>query len=209
MNIIKYNASAKLSETTSNKNNGLHTNAFNVSITSHTFENGMGTIEFNGDVTTIGDYAFYGSDITNIGIPKSVTSIGLQSFDSCVSLTSVTIPDSVTSIGQKAFYNCDSLTSVTIPDSVTSIGGSAFSYSGSLTSVTIGNSVTSIGEAAFTSCTILSSVIIIAATPPNLGTRVFDYNANNCPIYVPAASVETYKATSGWSTYASRIQAMP
>ena len=186
MNIIKYNASAKLSETTSNKNNGLHTNAFNVSITSHTFENGMGTIEFNGDVTTIGDYAFYGSDITNIGIPKSVTSIGLQSFDSCVSLTSVTIPDSVTSIG-----------------------GSAFSYSGSLTSVTIGNSVTSIGEAAFTSCTILSSVIIIAATPPNLGTRVFDYNANNCPIYVPAASVETYKATSGWSTYASRIQAMP
>jgi hypothetical protein len=30
-----------------------------------------------------------------------------------------------------------------------------------------------------------------------------------CIIYVPSASVDTYKAASGWSTYASRIQAIP
>ena len=28
-------------------------------------------------------------------------------------------------------------------------------------------------------------------------------------IYVPAASVETYKAASDWSGYASKIQAIP
>ena len=30
-------------------------------------------------------------------------------------------------------------------------------------------------------------------------------NTNDCPIYVPCGTVETYKAASGWSYYASRI----
>jgi hypothetical protein len=37
-----------------------------------------------------------------------------------------------------------------------------------------------------------------------LGSSAFSIT-NNCPIYVPSASVDTYKAASGWSTYASRI----
>jgi hypothetical protein len=41
-----------------------------------------------------------------------------------------------------------------------------------------------------------------------LGNNAF-YNTNNCPIYVPSASVNAYKSASGWSTYASRIQAIP
>jgi len=34
-------------------------------------------------------------------------------------------------------------------------------------------------------------------------------NTNNCPIYVPSASVNAYKTATNWSTYASRIQAIP
>ena len=77
-------------------------------------------------------YTGAGGDVV---IPAGVTSIGDYAFDGC-DLTSVTIPDSVTSIGSSAFYNCSGLTDVTIPDSVTSIGGNAFSYCYRLRDVT-------------------------------------------------------------------------
>ena len=134
----------------------------------------------------IGDYAFSNCTLTSVTIPNSVTSIGTSAFEACSGLTSVTIPNSVTTIGASAFNSCDGLTSVTIGESVTSIGNYAFNYCSSLTSVTVN-----------------------ATTPPTLlGNRAF-YNTNNCPIYVPSTSIDAYKSASGWSTYASRIQAIP
>jgi len=100
------------------------------------------------------------------------------------------------------------LTSITIGNGVTSIGTAVFQYCSSLTEIIIPSSVTSIGDGGFYSCNKLESITIMAATPPSLGQQTFD-NTNNSPIYVPSESVETYKAASGWSTYASRIQAIP
>ena len=135
-NIIIYQASSKLTETTSEKNPGLRTDAFNTSIQSHEFSDGKGTITFNGDVTSIGTSAFqYCSSLTSIDIPNSVTSIGSIAFNGCSSLTSIDIPNSVTSIGNSAFYDCSGLTSIDIPNSVTSIGNSAFSRCSGLTSI--------------------------------------------------------------------------
>ena len=126
---------------------------FGVNIVSNTYVDGKGVIEFDGDVTIIGDYAFhYCSSLTSVTIPDSVTTIGDYAFSSCSSLTSVTIPDSVTTIGIHAFAYCSSLESVTIPDSVTTIGVYAFFLCESLTSVTIPDSVTEIGEGAFALC---------------------------------------------------------
>ena len=123
-------------------------------------------------------------------------------------LKEVEIGDCTTSIGNGAFSGCTSITSIDIPDSVTSIGRYTFDNCSSLTSVTIGSGVTSIGDGAFTYCFGLASVTVNAITPPTLGTRTF-YKINNFTIYVPAQSVQTYKAATNWSTYASRIQAIP
>ena len=132
------------------------TDVFGANIVSNTYdaEKGCWVIEFDGKVTTIGDFTFYGcSSLTSVIIPYSITSIEEHAFEGCSSLISITIPDSVTSIGYAAFRYCSSLTSVTIPNSVTSIGGAAFVGCSSLTSITIPNSVTSIGSSAFSGCT--------------------------------------------------------
>lgn len=96
----------------------------------------------------------------------------------------------------------------TIPSDVTYIRPYCFRSCTNLTSVTIHENVTEIGQAAFYNCTGLTSVTVLATTPPTLGSNAFS-NTNNCPIYVPAASVETYKAATGWTSLASRITAIP
>ena len=150
------------------------------------------------------------SNLISVDIPSGVTSIGERAFWLCNSLTSANISSSVTSIGKEAFSNCSSLTSITIPSSVTSISDGTFASCTSLTSVTIPNSVTSIGNSAFSSIPILTSVTVESTTPPTIGTNIFSiYAGSTLVIYVPAESVEAYKTATNWSTYASRIQAIP
>ena len=215
----------------------LFTDVFGANIISNTYTNGKGVIKFDGpvtsvkfasyneeteeldsplistiqlpnSVTTIDSFAFSGcTTLESIKIPNSVTTIGDYAFAVCESLTSIAIPNSVTSIRDYTFYGCG-LTSVTIPDGVTIIGSSVFNECTSLVSVTIPDGVTSIGSYAFGSCTGLASIVCMPTTPPILSNTNSFYNTNNCPIYVPAASVDTYKAASRWSSLASRIQAI-
>lgn len=77
-------------------------------------------------VKSIGDYAFYNSNLTSVTIGRGITSIGKYAFTSCSSLKSITIPNSVTSIGSCAFLLCSNLKSITIPNSVIFIGSGAF-----------------------------------------------------------------------------------
>ena len=109
-------------------------------------------------------------------------------------------------IGKYAFQDCYSLTSVTIHDTVTSIGGWAFDNCSDLTSVTIPDSVTSISQQAFYRCLGLTGITVEATTPPTLEDETVFLNTNNCPIYVPCASINAYKAAEWWSDYADRIQ---
>ena len=190
------------------------------------------SVTIPNSVTSIGSSAFYGcSSLTSVTIPNSVTSMNKYVFYNCSSLTSVTIPNSITSIAQGTFYGCERMTSVTIPNSVTSIGPSAFYYCRTLSSVTIPNSVTKIGYSAFQNCWSLSSVVIPESVT-SIDSEAF-YNcdlgkvyclAENAPVtdnsafsseygyvydwaklYVPAGSIDSYKATSPWSKFGTII----
>ena len=179
--------------------------------------NTLKEIIIGNQVTSMSNYAVSSChSLTRITIPNSVTSIGERAISSCHSLTRITIPNSVTSIGDYAFAysglisvtfgensqltnissyafrDCLSLESIIIPNSVTSIGVQVFNGCLSLESIIIPNSVTSIGALAFNSCGSLTSVTVENATPPALSFGGFN-NTNNCPIYVPADSVQLYK----------------
>ena len=109
-------------------------------------------------VTSIGDNAFDGCDLTSIEIPNSLTSIGNQAFFGCYEMTSVTFGNSVTTIGSNAFSGCNGLTSIVFPNSITSIEDYAFWECSSLTSIEFSDSLTSIGDYAFYYCSSLISI---------------------------------------------------
>lgn len=111
----------------------------------------------DGDVTEIGDYAFYYMpNLKEITIPSTVTKIGKCAFAFCSSLDKIDIPSGVTSIGESAFEACSKLTSISLPESVTSIGSRAFAFCNTLESVIIKGSVKNIEKWTFKNCTSLS-----------------------------------------------------
>ena len=67
--------------------------------------------------------------------------------------------------------------------------------------------LTNVGEYVFNYCVGLTSVTFKAVVPPTM-TGDIALNYSSCPIYVPAASVNAYQTAPGWSSYASRIQAI-
>ena len=190
------------------------------------------SITIPNTVTTIGNSVFsYCTALSSITLPDTITSIGVNAFNRCGNLSSITLPSSITSIGggsfsytgltsmvwpsnvtsisQSAFSHCENLTSITIPNTVTTIGDSSFIDCTGLVSITIPSSVTNINGYAFLRCTGLTSITCEATTPPTLTVNLPFENTNDCPIYVPSTSVSAYQSASGWSTYASRIQAIP
>lgn len=168
----------------------------------------ISNIDLNG-VTLIGDFAFKNtSGFTSITIPSSVTSFGKSAFNKVSTLNSVTIDyASNATLGDYQFSG-SSITSLTIGTHPTSIGKGMFRGCTGLTSIVIPSNISSINQYAFKDCSGLTSITVESTTPPTLGSSVFD-GTNNCPIYVPPESVDAYKAASGWSNYASRIQAIP
>lgn len=106
-------------------------------------------------------------EITNFGVVEYIPqhAFGNLLGGSCP-LTNVTIPKTVKSIGLQAFTNCSALESVEMSNGVITIDNEAFAFCTSLTYIEIPNSVSFIGANAFSS---LKTVRMLAVIPPELG----------------------------------------
>ena len=168
---------------------------------------GLTSLTLSDNITSIGVDGFAGcKNLTSVIIPTGLTSLGETLFSNCTSLTSVTLHSGVTSIGNGTFSKCG-FSTISLPSSLTTIGKQAFQVNSNLLSLDIPSGVTSIGNSAFAYCSKLTSLTFHSTTPPTCGTNILD-DCKKCYIYVPAASVDTYKAASGFSTYADKIQAI-
>ena len=116
----------------------------------------------------------------------------------CGSMATV-IPESVTSIGDDAFRESQQLSSFMIPNWIYSIGERTFMFGG-LESVTIPSSVVSIGALAFAWNNKLESVIVESKTPLIISDNVFT-DQQNMTLYVPAGSINAYKAADYWKDF--------
>ena len=168
---------------------------------------GIKSIAFPDKLVSIGLCAFQCCNgLVELDLPSTVTIIESSAFFGCKNLKSLIIPAKVTSISSDLFSNCPNLESVTLPDGITSIGKDAFMACPKLLSISIPKNVTSIGSSAFRECTALTSAVINATVPPDGGNQMFE--GTNCPIYVPAESVDAYKQAQYWSDYSDRISAI-
>lgn len=147
-----------------------------------------------------------------IYFPQTVRTIEMGVCNFCYNLETIELNNGLNNLN--GFYGCTGLTSLTIPNTVTKIATEAFLNCKSLNSVTLPASISSIGYRSFRGCSSLNSITVLATTPPTVSgytdvskIEMFD-DTNNCPIYVPSASVNAYKEATGWSKYASRITAI-
>ena len=168
------------------------------------------SVTIPNSVTTIGNNAFNGCDLYGISLPGTLINLGDGAFKYCQYLQDVNIP--VGYVPNECFSHCPNLKDVDFSFNTTTIDFGAFSSCYSLESIDIPSAIESINYEAFKNCENLASVYVHATTPPTLRNDSFDGTPiadGTGTIYVPAASVNAYKAASGWSTYASQIQAIP
>lgn len=116
-------------------------------------------------ITSIGEYAFRGTQIWKMDIPASVTSIGQYAFAS-TRLEEINFPDNsqLQSIGSDAFRECTYLREFIMPNTVTS--GCGVYKCSRLTKLHFSESLTSINGNGCLGCTSLIEVVL----PSNLNS---------------------------------------
>ena len=178
------------------------------------------SVELPEGLTSIGSYAFYGSGLTSVRIPTTMTTwnvkenVGNYAFGKCLNLTSVELPEGLTSIGDCAFHNIgltsvkipttitkwgfqpfnENLTSVELTEGLNSVGVDAFSGA-DIKFVTIPSTVSVIGDRAFGLSSLLS-VTLLGTTPPKITNSSINSVA---VIIVPAGSESAYRGAEHWS----------
>ena len=135
-------------------------------------------------------------NLTSITISERVTKIGSYAFGDCSCLTAVTIPKSVTIIEDNTFQGCRRIASVFLPEGLKMIKNSAFSGCTSLKSLVIPSSVEFI--AALREIEEIE-VKSMAEKPPFAYDNTF--SNYNIPLYVPTASISSYKEASPWNKF--------
>ncbi|MBO5810402.1 MAG: leucine-rich repeat protein [Bacteroidales bacterium] len=171
------------------------------------------SIEIPNSVTSIGDYAFYFcSGLTSIEIPASLTYFGQDAITGCSNITSIIVEEGNSVYDSR--NNCNAVIETAtntlvagcketvIPNTVTSIGFAAFSGCLNLTSIEIPSSVSYIHSYGFFQCYELKSLYCYAENVPEIDGSVFDGGVpSDMTIYVPAQSVDAYKASYPWNEY--------
>lgn len=167
------------------------------------------TLELPDSVLTLYNYAFQQcTGLRSVVISGSVQTIQSYVFNACTSLTDAEFRAGVTETGVQMFSQCTSLVRVSLPQTLTLLAGSSFYQCSALTSLVLPGSLTNINNDALSN-TGLTRLTCLATTPPTLTQYALRGLPSSCAIYVPVESVSAYKTASGWSQYASIIQAIP
>lgn len=166
------------------------------------------SVTLPNSVTKIADVAFLDCPaLTSISIPSSVINIPGPPCHICPSLANIVVEQDNPIYDSRE--NCNAIietktnkliqgsNTTIIPSSVTEIERFSF-MAKTISEITIPNGVTTIGECAFTGCSQLTKVNVLATTPPTIYSDTFYNCGSDMKVYVPAGSLEAYKAAEYW-----------
>lgn len=173
------------------------------------------TVTLPSNLYVLGTYMFRNcTSLTSIDL-HNLTRLPLSAFENCnIELQNTQNVQHIYGRGNNSEYR-DGIANTTLsfPNVIDCIGPYAF-YTPTLASIDFGENLTQLEcSRPFSGCTSLSTIIIRAVTPPTL-VQSFQYWSSSSmfadlpgsfKIYVPDASVSSYKAATGWSDYESHI----
>lgn len=73
-------------------------------------------------VTTINEWAFAYSTLTDVTFSPNITAIYDYAFSYCADMKDWNLPEKLEYIGNAAFANCTGMTEIKLPESLTTIG---------------------------------------------------------------------------------------
>ncbi len=153
-----------------------------------------------------GEYPVSPTDLRYTGTTTADTEVSLSccTESSCEELVAHDIVETTEVTGN--------LKTINVGECITIIGIDAFTGETNLTTVILPSTITYIRNEMLANCTSIKNLTLLGTTPPTLnGGRLFGLEEqipSEFKIYVPASAVNTYKSASGWSTYASIIEAI-
>ncbi|WP_304645980.1 leucine-rich repeat domain-containing protein [uncultured Duncaniella sp.] len=156
---------------------------------------------------SLGELAFYGcSSLEKINIPSKLNKLEKSTFSSCKNLTRVVIPEGVKDIDGDVFRDCTNLAELKLPKSLEKIGPSFISGCENIRELTIYHQVGNIAHVAFKDCKNLEKIHLHRAVVPTAHIITNPWSPvipadNNCTLYVPKGSAETYRASQYWNTF--------
>lgn len=114
----------------------------------------------NKPVSTIGERAFYGTDIKSVSISEGITALGDEVFFYCYKLESAVLPKSIKQVGTGVFRDCMKLKSVTFTQGKGKLGLYMFYGCVSLTEVNLPKNADKVETGMFGYCTSLREITI-------------------------------------------------
>lgn len=109
----------------------------------------------------------------------------------------VVVNENVKELGDYAFYGANNIKTLTIPEGITDIADQAIRQMNSLETIILPSSITRIGFGTFYNCNI-KDIILYAVNPPEYWGVDLSW-LENATLYVPEASVDTYKNSDYWN----------
>ena len=113
------------------------------------FNTDITSVILGDNISTIGENAFAYTPLTRIKMGNNVSAINAYAFSNCKNLTTIEWNKNLETIGSSAFENCSSLSEVTLPSSVLEVGNYAFSRVPNIKKLELGEKLKTLGNNAF------------------------------------------------------------